>query len=219
MELANTIGGVLGIIVFLIIVFAIFSKKINHQENSRVLDKWMEEKRAKEKERFKSIHNFKFSVSDHLSDETHKIDSGAKSEILAKNEGKTVKQVYIGLPETLKDRIFWVGEKFRTNPLSFTPGGMDVVVEYCSNVVLGYDRVKYPGKYIRKFFLGAIKITDEVFDSYDRDKQFSLVKSQINRIFARKWKNLQEKENTPFKEVWNSFENELPWDKLESLKF
>lgn len=66
-------------------------------------------------------------------------------------------RVYIGLPLYLADIILWVDRQYRTNPLSYIPGGYDVVVEYHDGRALGYDWIKKPWAYIRTFFAGIIE--------------------------------------------------------------
>ena len=43
-----------------------------------------------------------------------------------------------------------VNEHSRTNPLSYTPGGVTVCVEYNNGSIREYDKVKYPTKFIEK---------------------------------------------------------------------
>lgn len=44
---------------------------------------------------------------------------------------------------------FKVGDEYRTNPLSHKPGGYEVQVNYSSGKFLVYDKVKFPGAYIK----------------------------------------------------------------------
>ena len=44
----------------------------------------------------------------------------------------------------------YVNDEFRTNELSFKPGGYTVKVLYKDGSIRVYDKVKYPGKYIDK---------------------------------------------------------------------
>ncbi len=44
---------------------------------------------------------------------------------------------------------FKVGDKYRTNPLSFKPGGYTVVVELDNGRQFEYTKVKYPVTYIK----------------------------------------------------------------------
>lgn len=41
-----------------------------------------------------------------------------------------------------------VGDEYRTNPLSLTPGGSIVTVAFSSGKTLEYDKVKSPRKYV-----------------------------------------------------------------------
>lgn len=43
-----------------------------------------------------------------------------------------------------------VGTEYRTNPLSYSAGGVTIVVERTDGKVLEYNDVKYPNKYIKK---------------------------------------------------------------------
>ena len=51
----------------------------------------------------------------------------------------SIKRVYIGLPEHLKHIVKWSQRRHRKNPLSFVPGGIDIVVEYQDHSAWGYD--------------------------------------------------------------------------------
>lgn len=43
-----------------------------------------------------------------------------------------------------------VADQFRTNELSFRPGGYNVIVVYKDGKIREYDKVKYPKRYIDK---------------------------------------------------------------------
>ena len=47
---------------------------------------------------------------------------------------------------------FHVGDKWRTNNLSTTPGGKTVFVEYTNGFIKEYDKIKYPSKFIDKIY-------------------------------------------------------------------
>ena len=47
------------------------------------------------------------------------------------------------------DKLLNVKDKYRTNPLSLTPGGEIVTVTYSSGNVFVYDKIKKPGLYIK----------------------------------------------------------------------
>jgi hypothetical protein len=44
---------------------------------------------------------------------------------------------------------FKVSDEYRTNPLSLKPGGHEIQVSYSGGKFLVYDKVKYPGAYIK----------------------------------------------------------------------
>jgi hypothetical protein len=44
---------------------------------------------------------------------------------------------------------FYVGDRFRTNPLSLVPGGYDVKLYYSDKKPLVYNKVKDPEKYFK----------------------------------------------------------------------
>jgi len=102
-------------------------------------------------------------------------------------------RVYIGLPESLKDRVLWVKDEYRKHPWSLIPGGNDIVVEYHNAEVYGYDKVKITRKYV-----------DKIFSSQLIKKELKEVKSIVSRIFARKYSNNKDYKTIPFKEIWNS---------------
>ncbi|MGI0498505.1 hypothetical protein ACOKW7_05270 [Limnospira platensis CENA597] len=129
-------------------------------------------------------------------------------------------RVYIGLPRHLANKILWVDRRYRTNPLSHIPGGSDVVVEYHNGQVLGYDWIKKPWVYIRTFFAGLIEYVDDEFESLDEIIQLQMTKSKISRVYARKYKNEEERADTDFQEVWNSqTANEMPWTSLKRFAY
>lgn len=129
----------------------------------------------------------------------------------------SVKRVYLGLPEKFKEIVLWVARSYRTNALSHEPGGSDVVVEYHSERVLGYDWVKYPSKYIEKIFIKDIANEYSKFEEYEKEEQLSIVKKEIARIFARKYES-EEYERVAFEKVWDSKTgNQLPWEKLKKF--
>lgn len=128
----------------------------------------------------------------------------------------SIKNVYVGLPDHLVDRILWVARKFRTNPLSYDPGGSDVIVEYHLGNALGYDWIKYPSLYISSIFDQAIIKEYKNFEDLEETDQLGIVKSKFNRIYARKYKDEDEFLIVPFEEIWNSLTaTSLPWKVLQ----
>lgn len=48
----------------------------------------------------------------------------------------------------MRDEIFKVGRKYRTNELSFQHGGYEVIVEFENGYKFKYDNIHYPSNYI-----------------------------------------------------------------------
>lgn len=119
-----------------------------------------------------------------------------------------IKQIHIGIPNELKSIIFWVQQKYRVNDLSSINGGTDVVVEYKNGDVFGYDKIKFPSKYVEKIFA---KYFDENITTVEKLQKF------VIRIFARKndGSNLSDEK---FIEIWNSTSTELPFNILETYQ-
>ncbi len=55
-----------------------------------------------------------------------------------------LRNIYIGLPPDLVNNVLCIAEEYRTNSMSFEVCGSDVIVEYHTQEVLGYDRIKMP---------------------------------------------------------------------------
>jgi cold shock CspA family protein len=127
--------------------------------------------------------------------------------------------VYVGLPEHLADCVLWVAREYRSNPLSHIPGGSDVVVECHNNKAFGYDWIKRPSAYIKTFFAGIVEYESSVFEDLNEQQKINIAKQKISRIFARKYKNPDERSQARFFEVWNSdTSDEMPWKSLENFE-
>ncbi len=117
---------------------------------------------------------------------------------------RKIKNVYDGLPPHLATKVLWVDDKYRINPLSLIQGGTDVIVEYHSKEVFGYDKIKFPSKYMDKIFHAYFE-EQGVNYSFDDIKQGLLViKTVIKRLFARQYRDENDYETASFQEVWNS---------------
>ena len=115
-------------------------------------------------------------------------------------------QVYFGIPEELKSIIFWVNDKFRINDLSLVNGGTDIVVEYRNGKVIGYNKVKYPSKYIEKIFVDKFE---------DLVPTIEVLKQNVIRIFVRRNDTLNSSIEK-FTEIWNSKSSvEMPYEVLD----
>lgn len=131
-----------------------------------------------------------------------------------------IKRIYIGLPKGVINKILWVERKFRTNALSHQPGGYDVVIEFHSENVFGYDWIKSPSRYIDTVLSHeAVNIGQENYAALDSSEQITIAKELINKMYARSYANKEEYAINSFQEVWNSFDAILsPKEALEQLE-
>lgn len=126
-----------------------------------------------------------------------------------------IKRIYLGLPDSFKETVFWVGRKYRTNLLSHSPGGGDIIVEYHNGKILGYDWIKYPSRYVQNIFIKLFFRNDTTFEQYKEYDQVKIIKKEISKVFTRIYEK-DEFETVPFEEVWNSeIDNTLPWNNIE----
>ena len=131
---------------------------------------------------------------------------------------RAIKKIHLGLPQDLIKKILWVDTDYRTNPLSHSPGGSDVIVEYHAGMVLGYDRIKFPGSYISTIITNNSNFQPDYSDEFHNSNHLASIKLLLYRIFARKYRDEYEYFNVPFKEIWNSnSSNELPWEELKKF--
>jgi hypothetical protein len=117
-----------------------------------------------------------------------------------------IERISIGLPNDLKDRVFWVARPYRTNSLSYIPGGTEIIMEYHNGQVLGYDWIKYPIDYIN-----GMEIMKECWsggnDTNIWDCDFDLFKAKVSGIFIRKYKT-ENYRTACFEKVWDSANSE-----------
>lgn len=125
----------------------------------------------------------------------------------------SIKRIYKGLPEDLIEKVFWVGRKFRTNPLSHIEGGTDVVVEYHNDDVYGYDWIKDSESYVKAILFRKYKEIQVI----NVDEQLSFLKKKVKSIYGRSY-DKSNYSNVPFEQVWNhEASNVLPWKALEKF--
>ncbi|MFL0684607.1 MAG: hypothetical protein ACJLTB_15510 [Algoriphagus aquaeductus] len=115
-------------------------------------------------------------------------------------------RVFIGIPEDLAKYIFWVDREYRTNPLSHSLGGTDIVVEFNNGKLFGYDLIKYPNKYLEGI------LTKELNQINGQKSPIELedLKSLVKRIYAGV--NSEENSELIFQEIWSR-------DKSKDLPF
>ncbi|HCQ20513.1 hypothetical protein QHH11_06915 [Aphanizomenon sp. PH219] len=132
-----------------------------------------------------------------------------RAEFIRKINQRSLKDIYLGLPIHLVDKVLWVSLEKRKNPLSHIPGGSDVVVEYHNGCAFGYNRIKLPSSYIYTILYNQM---EDDFDYLAEQSQIAIVKDRVSKIFAREYDNQDERYHIPFEEVWNSeTSNNLPW--------
>jgi hypothetical protein len=121
----------------------------------------------------------------------------------------SIDNLYIGIPDNLRDSVFWVNREYRFNDLSFNFGGTDIIVEYSDGKTYGYDWVKYPSSYIRRIFKEDGLI--------DNQNELSSLKQRVKSIYACVFD--KNDESKKLEEIWNSDSNELPYDKLKLFTY
>jgi len=102
------------------------------------------------------------------------------------------------------DDIFWVGQGYRTNPLSKTEGGSEVVVVYANGSKYGYDRIKKPSRYIDAISHKIIDLDKDTYDSLTDEEKLSSFKEAINLIYVRRPSQESTASSPLYEEVWNS---------------
>ena len=92
---------------------------------------------------------------------------------------RNIKNIYCGLREQLRSVILWVSDHFHLHPLSLEPGGFDVVVEYHSGEVFGYDKIKSLWLYVQAILCKRINLTVADLQRLKVDEQLIVVKNHI----------------------------------------
>ena len=125
---------------------------------------------------------------------------------------KTIKEIYIGLPDKLVDKVYWVEQKFRTNPLSKVPGGEDIVVEFNTGEVLAYNNIKYPSDYIKNIVTKRLKISSDSFNRYSIEDRIKVYKNHIISIYTRyvSFDETGTQINNEFIKKWDCHQDILP---------
>lgn len=138
-------------------------------------------------------------------------------------DSKDINDVYLGIDPKLRDHVFRVGREHRTNPLSHKQGGSDIIVEY-KNItkyktpVLAYDWIKFPSAYVKAFFSREGELYEFNFENMSDEVKLQFVKTQIGRIFSRKYESENKRLETSFEEAWNcQIATRLPWIDLKKF--
>lgn len=87
---------------------------------------------------------------------------------------------------------YHVDDQYRTNPMSLKPGGSVIEIFHASGIVLEYDKIKFPPKYLREVYPKVntidnpiVRITvdgQNVFDRNDKQDMYSLLDLDIWKI-------------------------------------
>jgi hypothetical protein len=124
-----------------------------------------------------------------------------------------IRKIFIGIPQRIKDEVFWVGKDYRINPLSFEGHIFDIIIEYFNGDILGYDSIKYPHSYVLKTISNMKQgVNIEVLNE---DEQLLYVKEKIKGIYSKNYEDSFTKENADFQLMWDYNSYDLPWEVLE----
>lgn len=127
---------------------------------------------------------------------------------------KEIKNIYLGLPNNLKQAVRWVQDKYRKSTLSLISGGSDIIVEYKDSKVYGYDKIKFPSKYIKSILLNTLFSNMKDFEKRGIEEQLKLVREEIATVYIKE--RLSENTNkNKFERIWDSKSKRLPWKELE----
>ena len=119
--------------------------------------------------------------------------------------GSKIKRIYTGLPKHLSNEVIWVERKYRVNELSHQPGGFDIVLEYKSGNVLGYDWIKKPSFYIQRILKNDLCNEEaNAFEDLDDAKQLIIAKSLIRTAYARNYQDKALYDSAEFQPIWDS---------------
>jgi hypothetical protein len=125
---------------------------------------------------------------------------------------KTIKDIYLGLPNNLKDKVMWVDRDYRTHPWSFEPGGHDIVVEFSTGEVLGYDWIKSPNEYINKIVSERAGFKIVQYKKLNVKDKIHIYKNFVYSIYIRtiSYDKNGNKIVSDFIEKWTSQNDNLP---------
>lgn len=124
--------------------------------------------------------------------------------------GSKIKRIYTGLPKHLSNEVIWVERKYRINDLSHQPGGFDIVLEYKSGNVLGYDWIKKPSSYIQQILKNDLSNEEaNAFEDFNDDKQLEIAKTLVRVAYARDYQDKTLYDSAEFQQIWNAAESRI----------
>jgi len=119
--------------------------------------------------------------------------------------------IYNIFPEDLLDKVLWVADPYRKNPISLEQGGTRVIVEYCNGNIYGYSRIKYPPAYIDEIISKSIYCSLQDYRCFSKEDKIEIAGELFFRIFVQH----SEDGDSCFIEVWNNITSEeTPADSL-----
>lgn len=101
--------------------------------------------------------------------------------------------------------------------MSFIDGGADIVIEYKSGSVYGYDWVKKPGLYVKAIISRKINYFENSTNPSSEAYKLKLIKNVINRIYAREFEK-STFYSARYKLCWDNNSQILPWDSFSANK-
>lgn len=84
---------------------------------------------------------------------------------------------------TPKAEFFAVSDPYRTNPMSLTPGGSEIAIQFGDNQRLSYANIKMPGRYLAAIIRRLVSI--DLSDFYElAPEQYALVAPHIKAVWV-----------------------------------
>lgn len=118
----------------------------------------------------------------------------------------------LGLPFDIKPFVKWVEYDAWDDGLPNFNGYTNLIIEYTNGKILGFKNISEPAFYLRNL------IKKEFSINYDSN-EIKIVKQNLSRIFAKKIKITDVKQNE-FEETWSNVNSDiLPYDNLEKYCF
>jgi hypothetical protein len=85
-----------------------------------------------------------------------------------------------GIPKHIRSKVFPVKDERRTNPLSLTPGGDEVVILYNNGDALYYNKIKYLENYVKTTISQHPGEINRIFLKTDGAEKFDEIDIRFN---------------------------------------
>lgn len=120
---------------------------------------------------------------------------------------------FIKLPESIKSNVLWVDDFFRTNNLSFLPGGYCIIIEYSNGSILGYDKIKFKEPYIHTIIENHFSEKNINLTELGNEEQKEIIKIYISNIYFKEISNENDYDDSDYELIWSKDNSEfLPWE-------